>query len=285
MNTKRKALSILEILIAVGMAGIVITTAFGTIGNVFFTQKKVRVSQDFHGEARFLMERVVQIARNNTIDYDRFYETFSENCGGIYPEQFFEDVGGGELRNLGGLTATGDVDPCTRAWDEDTDTTPLTTLYLINGSRTLRTALRKNNDTIEIQTQLAVDTDEDGKADFWSESPLWNDGGSGICEINTGTKYPVLGDFESLDFCQKAHDWVRISPHKITIDEIHFEPSPNRDPFLAFAIDSAQIHPHVFIVMKASLSNPEEFGLEADEIPNIILQTSASSRVFGDTRQ
>lgn len=293
MNTNRHTgLSLLEILMAIGIAGIIITTAFGTIGNIYFSQKKIRVSQDFHSEIRFLMERIVQMSRNNTIDYDRFYINNPDRCSDNYPTEFFETISTGNVRNLGGIDVAGTIDVCTEAWDKDV---PQNTLYLISGDRSLQTAIRRTPTEddedptyhkIEIEKLLGADSDNDGQADIWSATPLWDDDSSGLCEIEDGaSKFAVLGDSSSRDFCNKAHEWTIISPDAIEIEELLFEPSPYRDPFLSFAVEDAQIHPHVFIALKGKLRNPESFGLESSEAPDTLLQTTASSRVFGNTRK
>jgi type II secretory pathway pseudopilin PulG len=309
MRTNRSpGLSLLEILIAIGVAGIIITTAFGTIGSMYFSQKKIRVSQDFHSEVRLLMERIVQMNRNNTIDYDRFFiEIGPNNCVDFDPGQlpsshntnndktnreflgyesiFYWDTDGdgGQDRNLGGKTTSGVSDGCTVAWDTDSSQE---TLYLINGERTLQIAIKNNNNEIKVQKRLGADSDNDGKADIWSDTPLWDDGGSGLCEIEkTSVKYPVLGNSLSEDFCNQAHGWTVISPEALKIESLNFNPSPSRDPFLSFAVDEAQIHPHVFITLHTTLRNPGNFGLESDEAPDILLQTTVSSRVFGNNRK
>ncbi|MCF7917444.1 hypothetical protein K9L27_00330 [Candidatus Gracilibacteria bacterium] len=286
MNIKKTlAFTLVEILIAIGIGGVIITTAFGTIGNIYLMQKRVRISQDFHSECRFLMERIVQMIRNNTIDYDRFF-TNPGGCDDDYATNFYQDTNGDGVRdrNLGGLTASGAIDVCTEAW-----TGSQGTLYLINGTRTLQTAIRETLDgshKVEAERRLGADLDNDGKVDLWSNSPIWNRNGLGLCEIQSGVDfYPIIGEASSQDFCSQAHPWTVLSPNQIDIENLFFEPSPTRDPFLSFAINDAQIHPHVFVAIKARLRSPENFGLEISAAPDTLLQTVASSRVFGNTRK
>ena len=94
---KNPGFTLIEMLIATGISAIVLTTAFGTIGSVYFSQKRIQGAQDFYAEARFLMERVVQIARSNTIDYDRFFEKVgpemgSGNCENFDADQTIDEV-------------------------------------------------------------------------------------------------------------------------------------------------------------------------------------------------
>ncbi len=330
MRTKNKGLSLIEVLVAMGIAAVVITVALGTVGNIFVTQKKIRVSQNFASESRFLMERLVQMVRNNTIDFDRYFLTDGpdavacanfaaqqtpEGVGVVtndaagratldYPTIFYWDTNGDDTpdRNLGGRTPAGENDPCAKAWT----TSPQTTLSLINGTRTVRTAIRQDqNDPdfrhVQLQKQLGADTNNDGTSDLWGpldgnadedyDDPedvqvVWDLNDSNLCELSQdGQVFRVLGEADSEDFCDQAHDWNIISPEQLEVQVLRFEPSPSRDPFLNFAVDEAQIHPHVFLYMTAKLRNPQEFGMDVAEAPTLSLQTAASSRVFGNSRK
>ncbi len=312
MNIKKPGYSLLEILIAMTLSAIVITAAVRSVGSIYFSQKKIHVTQSFGTETQFLMERFVQLVRNNTIDYDRFFievgpdvstcASFDEDQtpDGIsktnnltnrqelgYETIFSWDTNADDEldRNLGGIMPNGSDDPCAKAWDGDTEQS---TLYLINSERTLRTALREDlvgGSTIEIQQELGADIDGDSVADVWSDNGIW-DSGSGICEIQSGgVPYEILGDKNSQEFCLQAHDWTPISPDNIAIENLSFLPEPDQDPFLSFAVDEAQVHPNVSIFLETTLRNPEQFGMEEFEVPNISLQTTASSRVFGNIRK
>ena len=306
MNIKKPGYSLLEILIAMGMASIVITASIQSVGSIYFSQKKIQVSQSFSTESQFLMERLVGLVRTNTIDYDRFFIEAGPDtlvCSnfekGQMPEDadlsndrtnrlavgyetiFFWDTNddGEQDRNLGGQNWSGNIDACTQAWAGDQEI-----IYLINSARTLRMAIWKNGDNkIEIQQQLGADTDGDGVADLWNAEGLWD--GNKCLIASASDPVEILGDKTSRDFCLQAHDWTAVSPNNVEILRLLFSPSPNRDPFLGFAIDESQIHPHVSFLLETQLRDPQDFGLEEDEIPNISLQTTASSRVFGNIRK
>jgi len=327
MKYKNAAFSVVELLVAMGIASVVITTAVGTVGQIYFTQKKILISQDFYAESRFLMERLVQIARNNTIDYDRYFIEVgpSTSCSGFkdkqipvepeisgtevtevkvvtaesdsvliinnkptrtilgYPSIFYWDTNNDTLakpdRNLGGVDTSGTIDPCAQAFNG-----AITTLYLINGSRNLQTAIRRDATTnkIEIQRRLGADTNNDGYADLWNRASSFGE----TCQIKDEDDSPhdILGDKTNPDFCNRAHDWTNISPKAINVKDLVFKPAPDRDPFLNFRVDSAQVHPHVFISMETELREPEKRGFDLDKAPLISLQSAASSRVFGDPR-
>ncbi len=392
---KKSGVTLLELLIAIGISSIVIVSVLTTVGNIYFSQKKVRFSQNFYTESRILMERISQFARNNTIDYDRYFlevgpddtnivspaiavcanfvkeqhkDTSSlvnnaDNRAGAgdyiggYPSIFYWDTdadgNGTQDRNLGGMNINGDADPCAQAFSETlgiTNNKSQASLYLINGARTLRTAIRnklinnaatpvrvepfdQDNDNdiddddylvlsvdtdesfrVEIQRQLGADTDNDLVADVWAPSEsvtididsdggvetgeirvhwddvssqciIYVDDGANSGEYDVGESYvKILGDETSEDFCAKAHDWTSISPKLIKIDDLTFNPAPDRDPFLNFRVDEAQIHPHVFISLKTDVRDPSAHGFEAGNQPKLSFQTTVSSRVFGNTR-
>ena len=365
MTQKRPAFSIVELLIAMGISAIVITTAVGTVGQIYVSQKKVLISQDFYSEVRFLMERLVQIARNNTIDYDKYFvmvgpdsnacKTFNNDqlpvsSTGIntynelgnrsslgYPNIFYWDTNNDNKpdRHMGGEKIESTIaitDPCTQAFHGTIDT-----LYMINSSRTVQTAVRKsirNDDSkcdttttitdpyisrycndaatrstkaivkskVSVQRRIGADTDNDGKIDVWKTYSKW-DTGSNNCKLydakerTTQSSVVVNGEtvnltalgISSKDACEQAHPWTIISPHSLNITDLIFSPAPDRDPYLNFRVDSAQVHPHVFISMTAKLRQDEEspagYAFDANKLPEISLQTSASSRVFGDSRK
>jgi len=320
MRTKHSGYSLIEILIAMTLSAIVITAAMQSIGSIYFSQKKIRVTQSFATETQFLMERIVQLVRTNTIDYDRYFIEVGPNtsdCASFDEDQsptgssqinnetnrlalgyetiFNWDTNDDDIldRNLGGSDFGGNPDGCTKAWDE---ANPITTLYLINSSRTLRMAVQKTLTIdpleedfakIEIQQQLGADTDNDGVVDLWNAVGQWDVVESGVCKIanGSGTLYEILGDEASQEFCMQAHEWTPVSPGNIEIENLSFVPAPNRDPFLSFAVNEAQVHPYVSISMETKLREPSDFGMEEGELSNLSLQTMASSRIFGNIRK
>ncbi len=348
LSFKKSGVTLVELLVATGISAIVITSVMGTVGSLYFTQKKIRFTQNFYTESRILMERVAQLARNNTIDYDRYFvesgpDRAPAECGNDFDSKqlpasathtvnskdnraslgyasiFYWDTNGDGIqdRNLGGADPTGAIDPCAQAFHGTQET-----LYLINGSRTLRTAIRNKGDysvspathdnatdyRIEVQSQLGADVDNDLIADIWGpldKDPtdgafpnytagdievVWDDAlAPGIC----GLKYSaggslkvtkILGDETNHDFCLKAHDWASISPKPMKIEQLQFQPSPDRDPFLNFRNKGSQIHPHVFINMKTELRDPDANGFDVSSQPTLSFQTAVSSRVFGNIR-
>lgn len=366
---KTSGVTLIELLVATGIAAIVMVSVMSTVGNIYFVQKKLRFSQNFYSESRILMERVSQFARNNTIDYDRYFLEVGPSTTtcinfdarqkiGIgswpnnivnrkdkafvngYPSIFYWDTndiagGGTQDRNLGGMNVGGAVDPCAQAFSGGTQPT----LYLINGARTLRTTVRNKfvhetggariepsvidtdgngkMDTaeygvahvdmdesfrVEIQRQLGADIDGDRVADIWGPGPsvtvdIDGDGTAetgvvtvdwdtaGECRLYVDGHFKeILGDETSDDFCAKSYDWTSISPKLMNIDHLTFHPAPDRDPFLNFRVNEAQVHPHVFISLTTNVREPNKFGYEDGDQPQMSFQTTVSSRVFGNTR-
>ena len=324
-------MTLVETIVATAVSAFVLTGLFGSLGSIYFSQKKITATQRFASETRFLMERVVQMVRNNTLDYDRFFvevgpdysncSSFDENQvpAGTLPVERTNDspenrenlgyttifywnvVSGGstQIRHLGGKKPNplgGDDidDPCAEAWG----TEPLTELYLINRARTQRVALRLDTSVLpadplaegrlQIQRMLGADTDDDLRVDTWGLASTW-DAGTGQCEIfeDAGKLTPISSPafgVTSEKECADIYDWVNISPRAIEVDTFEFIPSPNRDPYLNYRVDSAQVHPQVFVRMDTKIRRPQDFGLKSDAEAFMTLQTTATSRVFGNPR-
>ena len=335
---KQAGYSLLETLVAIGIASIVLTSALGVVASIHFSQKRLQFSQDFYAEGRYLMERVAQTIRNNTIDYDNFFielgppDSGGGSCGTdfavdqlpsgaignnspenraelTYESIFFWDTNGDGVqnRNLGGRRPDGTNDPCSLAWSNEED---ITTLHLINAGRNVRTAVSfvaADND-VQIRRQLAADIDDDGRVDIWGPLDANGDGDTldasagdvglnwdGVnnrCEITFDTDsngtfetFLVLGEAGDQDFCEQAFEFTSIVPPAIRVNQLLFRPAPNLDPFLAFRVDNAQVHPHVFVYLDLELDRPDRYGFEEDGKPEVTFQTVVGSRVFGNIRR
>lgn len=326
---KRKGYTLLELLVAMGIFSIFLVVIFGSIGNVYFSQKRLNVIQKFDGEARILMERMVKLARENTIDYDRYFVEVgpdSGDCSAFSLDQIplesgqttradksdkpnnrtnREELGyetifswdtnldGIQDRNFGGKTLQGTNDDCVQVAknptqvDWDLDISPEDSLLLINNDRTKRFAFRKTTyledsttfGRIEFQTQLGVDSDNDGVTDTWSSSPTW-DALDSECEIGGVL---ITGE-NTEENCNSAHDWWPISLKRLDIQTFLVTIAPLVDPFLAFQRDDVQIHPRVVINLESQLKDADTQGFDPGEEPTISLQTMTSSRVFGNIR-
>lgn len=341
--------TLLETLIATGIASIIITSALSVVASIYFSQKKVQFSHDFFAESRFLMERITQMARNNTIDYDRYFvemgppasrcESFNSaqvpNNSLVYNNKnnrrdlgyasiFYWDTNadGIQDRNLGGVNLTGaSVDECTKSMDDGVfdydgggpgEVEPIRDLYLINSGKSMRMHIRHlpgPEFKVAMSRQLGADTDGDGRADTWGPFDTNADGDvqasdldvdirwSGAeCQLfvnanadsdynDTGEVFPVLGNATTESWCDQVHLEETISPVALQVEDLNFNVAPVFDPYLAFRNDAAQVHPMVFVNLNLSLRNPDRYGFEVGNVPNITFQTAASSRVFGNIRR
>lgn len=234
ISERKSGFTLLETLVATGIASIIITSALSVVASIYFSQKKVQFSHDFFAEGRFLMERIAQITRNNTIDYDRYFVEYGPANGDCvaftigangqvplghigsandranrnalgYSTIFYWDTNGDSVpdRNLGGVKLTGStVDGCTKAWDESLS---IRRLYLINSARTLRTEIKHLVDPdfkVSMIRQLAADTDGDGQANVWGPYDTDEDGNyealDGDIELSwTGTECQIKNDTDT----------------------------------------------------------------------------------------
>ena len=312
---KRWGFTLIELMVASTIATVVLIVSFSLIGNIYFARKQIRIAQNFYSESRFLLEKIVTISRENTIDYDRYFEEvgpsnapveclqFSDDQGGPdsstllrgnndvniqtnkdnrknlgYPNIFYWKISEDIYRNLGGKDKNGNTDKCAAAFHGT-----LPALYLINRERNIRTAIRLEDNRIQTRIDLGVDISLDGKADSWLPHYKWESNKCNTYDspsLDSGKKPALIQDEE---LCNQAHDWQNVSAKNLIISSFNFTPYPDRDPYLNFRNDDAQIHPNIFLFMKVDLANYANYGFENQ--PTITMQTSVSSRVFGDTRK
>ncbi len=210
LQSRRGGFTLLETLVATGIASIIITSALSVVASIYFSQKKVQFSHDFYAEARFLMERISQVTRNNTIDYDRYFleygptnvdcpSGFKTGVGGQTPQGhvegsaidkanratlgystiFYWDTNADGIpdRNLGGMVLNGSTeDGCTKAFSETQD---ISRLFLVNSGRTMRVEIRYDGAPaykVSMSRQLGADTNGDGTTDTWGPTDTNDDG-------------------------------------------------------------------------------------------------------------
>ena len=305
---KHPGITLLELVVSSAIAGIFFTLAFGTINHVSFQQTKVERAQRFYNESRILMDRISILGRNQMIDYDRYWEerSASSGCRGFlenyvnfslgdeiqYPDGFYVDVqsfGDGDILDTlrGGKDGLGmDEETCTKAIDGVQDK-----LYLINSQRTQRVTITfdtTNNpeNTITLQREVGIDLDGDKVIDVWSDTAAFDDDNDGFCKIEfPATEWKIIqGDATSQSFCLSAHPPMEINPDFINITNLRFRISPDRDPYLAYERDEKQLQPHVLIKLETALKNPASQGFDLAKSPTLEIQTSVTSRVYGNTR-
>lgn len=215
--------TLLETLIATGIASVIITSALSVVASIYFSQKKVQFSHDFYAESRFLMERISQVTRNNTIDYDRYFVEygptnvdcptgFRTGSGGQtplghtntsptdkanraalgYSTIFYWDTNSDSIpdRNLGGMVLNGSTeDDCTKAFSETQD---ISRLFLVNSGRTMRVEIRHDGTPdykVSMSRQLGADTNGDGATDTWGPFDANDDGDIDASDLDIGIEW------------------------------------------------------------------------------------------------
>lgn len=79
-----------ELLVAMTISIIVIGATLSSIGTIYYGQKRLRISQDFYKEVKFIKQRLVDLSRDNTIDYDRYFLALGpdpDKCEEFHPNQ------------------------------------------------------------------------------------------------------------------------------------------------------------------------------------------------------
>ncbi len=274
IKQKKKAFSLLELVIAMTLFAVVFLSIFSLVGQMQLTQKKLDIAHNFYDESRLLMDRMVEFGRYYVLDYDRYFceeDNVAEDCDSRYEDVFYDDIGG-RLRNLGGMDREfeqSDVE--TNAFDVSQQDV----LFLRHPERNVRIALRVESEQVQVQSQVGVDTNDDGRLDVWSAEPL----------VLPNKQCRIEGIEFSEDLCREAYDWKTISPSHVRVLSSVFELYPQKDPYLAFADDAVQLQPVIRMAFKFQFDEENTgYGFSQQEVPEIHLQTAVVSRIHGNTR-
>lgn len=281
---KRNGFTLIEILVTVGISAVVMTAAFGTINNVVLLQKKILVTQNFYRETQLVLQQMNAIIKEHAIDYDKYFitKTYSPHNGTTvicqtptsptpdsnlenynneilpYPDQFFfaNASSDGETRTYGGQKPSGGLllveDPCASAWDASLT---INDLYLIE----------PDNTDISPVYGYVVKREDDA---------------NGVGRVALYLSEVIRN--EALQTLVISTDRLvgNISHPSLNITNIEFEPWPNADPNLAFALDDKQIHPYIRVSITAELADPERYGFTLTAKPTIKLSSLVSSRSY-----
>ena len=372
---KKSGFTLVEILVGMTLMVIFMGFIFQFTQSIQLGEKRLRISKDFQGESRFLLDKMLSVTRGNTIDYDRYFKEIgpnvddggnlcpkfdddqlpnlkdptdscdsfnnSSNCTNnatnrakfSYPDIFYWDTNNDQIsdRQLGGVTPNNLMDNCTIAFANtkinDQTTFPSSegidqfegenpTLFLMSSDRSKRFAFRLQEELdiceessdqkckrLVSQIQIGADTNNDGIADLWApidqdqdeiEDPgdtqiVWESNNCQIEKIQSGTNelYPIIDlEINTAYKCLVAgNNWAPISLSAVDIESLNFTISPNKDPYLAFRDDSVQKHPKVTFNLSTRLKDPEKYSFELQQRPTLNLQTTISSRIYGDSRK
>ena len=253
------------------------------------------------------VERERSQHNRETIGYETLFSWDTDNDG-IQDRQL-----GGYTPSSGPTASELNADRCTEAFSNQEFIT-INDIFLINASRTIRTHIALNDTNvsddavefqlisgatsvlqddyercdegedciIELSRDFAQDLDGDNRADAWSTecNPIINGQQATTLGLPVGD---CISD-EDRRYIQRGHELVNITPEFLNIVNAQFNPAPNRDPYLATRVDSVQIQPHVYMDISFELKNPAQYRFTSQP-PNTRLQTTATSRVYGNTRR
>ena len=86
--------SLIEALVVTGISTIVMSSVLGVVAHQYQVQKRLALLQDFATESQFLVERITQLVRNNTIDYDRYFVEIGPENSSTACKEFSQDQNG-----------------------------------------------------------------------------------------------------------------------------------------------------------------------------------------------
>ncbi len=315
-KSRNDGFTIIELLMATIILSILVVSAAGIYTNFYNSVRNLKAANIVYEEARFTMERIVKEVRGGTIDYEEYYnqktnfrgiginETYGKNyCQ--YSRQFY---------NAGPDKQYGTFDDASIGRRREGVPPPIEDkiqdkLYLINGSGTKRTYIRRiemddgfgniigkiamlkligkdcgldqicNNG---IPGECPRDTGEgDGLIDTW------------VCEKGFGCKGEVIEKvFPDLPSCFgtintikdnpddiEDSSFVDITPNSLDITNLKFIITPQDDPHKAYLDPTTQIQPHVTIKVNAR-ANPKIANSFKGNTPSIPLESTISTRAF-----
>lgn len=305
---KKNGYTLIELLVAIGIFSTLMVIIGGITANFYNAQRREKALNNLYQETRFLTERIVNEARNGTIDYNEYLsqETLSPDYYGEKPQEydkrFYYYYAEDDTRNInegyfdtGANTNISDDDPTQQA----ISTNLQNELYLISADGTSKTILKRIGNDIDddhdgltdegddtdtgkeylaMAKLIAADLDNNGKNDTWVADPDYReDGGSKIsCEDKKGVWMDIPSDEHCLLF-------YSITPPMMEIKDLKFYVAPLEDPRKAFNEESTdiQMQPHVTILIKTALKRDTGYQLNANNAA-VSIQTTASSRVYNN---
>jgi prepilin-type N-terminal cleavage/methylation domain-containing protein len=127
---------------------------------------------------------------------------------------------------------------------------------------------------------LGSDSTLDGVVDDWECSSEYTCNESRTGDGGETLAVPDLDDLNTNEGIQE--DFMPFTPSSIHFSEFHVLVAPLEDPYRAFAEEKVQIQPYVTIVMTATLSEDYSSNLLGDNVPEITIQRTVSTGVYGD---
>jgi len=305
MRTKKPAFTLIELLVTTTLFTVVVTMASAAFSHFFKSVSKTTLNSNLYEEARFIMERIAKESRENTINYEEYWNKNPDNTSAdithygtnycSYQENFYTiDLdGNGEAETSDGTGFGKD-----RIANNTDDAIALKTynqnaFYLINDRGTEQTILKllpfktNPNDVISstgltILKLVGKDWGTDHKKGDPNGTPR-PDTGEGNNKIDTWICAEGFECAGKLASELTNSDFVFISPNYLSVKNLTFYVAPRKDPRKAFndPDNAVQIQPHVTINLTVE---PSEFQKSAigGQFSEATIQTTVSSRAQSD---
>lgn len=295
-KSQKKGFTILEMLIAVAIFGIVSMLGVTVFVDITRAQRKISLENNLIEDSRFIMEQIVKDVMNNSIDYEEYFnQKAGEDYGkrfGAYAETFY-DFGSDEMGTNCTPKETGPLLPSPCFVNANTIDRNLGSsqegaesalnaqtqgeLYLISPDAKRKTFYRLLPKNIQPDTEkwLAIYKMEGSDLD-----------GNGVYDSYTNAENFKPGPADpTKKIIDNPEDYFeKISPSRVNIRDVKFIITPLEDPRKAFAEPDQQIQPRITIVLTVEPSKVALGGTTPPVIPQIILQTSISSRIFSEVK-
>ncbi|MBT5016406.1 type II secretion system protein [Candidatus Peregrinibacteria bacterium] len=301
-NSKKPALTIIELIVAMSLFAILATMGVILLSNVSKMSREAEMEEYLFTETQAVIERISKTIQDSAIDYEEYNSrlleqtidpsidsyagnsTYGDNYGS-YHAKFFS--GTSEIGINPSSASETDAEAnafCggTLTCSDTIDYHETTELYLIDKTGTERTFFVTEDDSdgnkaIAMVIMEGTDTDANGLIDTWAcaTEPIFT------C---TGVdNHPLATDRNDLN--RDNDDFVPLTPSNINIEELYFYISPLEDPYKGFAedssavIESVQVQPKVTIMIKATYVADNVLG----ETPEVTLQTTIGTGVYNKT--
>lgn len=311
-----KGFTLIEILVALGiltMIGIFTTTIYL---NYSARARDLKASNLVYEEGRLLMEKIVREVRQNTVDYEEYFNTnVLENPLGqnycLY-DQIFYETGFDGLIGTEDDESLGKRNPNIPKNNAPLENPVQNNLFLINQEGNKRTYLTRVIKTVagtDIgkvgmvkligkdfgDDHINADDSYNGKKDnnnLCAPDTHENDGliDTWLCEegypcnreteIESNTILGCSGFTDAIvnDPKNPNHSLVDISPNALNIVDLKFIIVPEDDPHKAYKVNEVQLQPYITIQMTVEANPKLVSTINPDRIPRLTLTSTVTTR-------
>ena len=318
MKTKNptKGFTLIEIIVALGILTLIGIFATTIYLNYSARARDLKASNLVYEEGRLLMEKIVREIRQNTVDYEEYFNTnvLEYPLGQNYClyDQIFYETGFDGLIGTEDDESLGERNPNLPKNNAPLENPIQNNLFLINQEGTKRTYLSKVTKTVngeeigkigmvklvgkdfgddhinaadsyngqkETNNLCAPDTREnDGLIDTW----LCEKGYpcNREVEIESATILGCLGFTDGIlnDPKNIDHSFVDISPNALNIVDLKFIILPKDNPHKAYKVNEVQLQPYITIQMTVEAKPKLISTINPDRIPRLTLTSTVTTR-------